>query len=125
MTIRSIVTGRIWKPGEERQSANGRTFTTVTIAIDGQPEGQPRFARVTGFGDEAVALLALGRGAAVAATGRLDLTVWTPEGKPPEVQMRLIADAMLTIAPERERTREGPRQAAQEARHDDAERFPV
>ncbi len=96
--IRGIVHGRVLKVAEAKTSGSGKTFATATVALDGVlNDSGPRFARIVAFGELADRLAALPKGAALAATGRIEMSVWTPDGKPPEAQVKVLVDDLIAV----------------------------
>ena len=96
--IRALISGRLVRTAELKTSSNGKPYATASIAVDGtDTEVGLRFVRVTAFGSHAELLAELPKGTAVSAAGRLEVGLWTPEGKPTEVAGKLLADELVAL----------------------------
>jgi single-stranded DNA-binding protein len=87
-----LVSGTLQKPAEVKQSKAGRAYIVASLIVaDGASENEdsaslPKYWKLLGFDDEVNATLRdLNKGDALAARGRLQLEVWTPDDDSPRI----------------------------------------
>lgn len=105
MTVHVLVTGTLFRAGEQRTSSSGRRYVRATIKAAAADTSGAEFFDLMVFSETAGAELErLEVGERVAVQGALKLELYTPEGKPPRISRTIFADHVLALrAPAKER----------------------
>jgi single-stranded DNA-binding protein len=96
------IAGRLAADAQTKRSANGNEYVQVGIFC---PNGNNRdgtersdYVKLMCFGDAAAKLAGAKKGASVSAIGRLEAGVWTPDGKPPRVDLTVTCWQVMRLA---------------------------
>jgi single-stranded DNA-binding protein len=105
MTARVLLTGTLHKPPDRKVSKNGNGYIIATIR---EETGQStRYWKAFIFDEACIATVEqLGAGSPLSVAGRLEASVWTPDGKEPRVSFSVTVDGVLSARapPRKEKT---------------------
>ncbi len=94
MSITALVSGKLIADPEQRTGQSGKPFVLAKIAAhDGDADA---LVSVMAFGTAAEQLAAMGKGDAVAITGRARVSTWTGRDGSAKAGLSVTADAVLT-----------------------------
>lgn len=94
MSITALVAGKLVADPERRTGASGKPFCLARlVAHNGEAD---EFVSLIAFGSVAEQLAAMGKGDAIAVTGRAKLDKWTGRDGESRTGLSLTADALLT-----------------------------
>ena len=97
MTITALITGKLTADPERRTGPSGKTYVLAKLHAQ-QQDGEAVYVTLFAFGTTTQeVLLALGKGAALSASGSLKLGVWTGQDGQPHVQASMVMDALITL----------------------------
>lgn len=96
------IAGRLTADAQTKRSAAGNEYTTANVAC---PNGSNRdgsertdYVKLMAFGEAAQKLSGARKGASISAIGRLEAGIWTPEGKPPRVDLTVTCWQLMRLA---------------------------
>lgn len=94
MSITALIAGKLIADPDRRMGQSGKPFVLAKVsAHDGDADA---LVSVVAFGPIAEQLGALGKGDAVAVTGRARVTTWEGKDGTSKAGLNLVADAVLT-----------------------------
>jgi single-stranded DNA-binding protein len=94
--IRALITGNLYGDPQARTSQAGKQFVTAKMRADGK-DGASVWCSVIAFGEQADRLLTLGDGAALAVSGRAEVSGWLDKQGEPRAGLSLVADEIATL----------------------------
>jgi single-stranded DNA-binding protein len=94
MSISALITGKLIADPERRNGSSGKPFALARLAA--ATEDGDALVSVIAFGSVCEQLAELGKGDAVALTGRAKVTMWTDRGGNAKAGLSVTADALLT-----------------------------
>jgi single-stranded DNA-binding protein len=94
MSISALVTGKLIADPERRISSSGKPFALAKLAA--ATDDGDALVSVIAFGSVAEQLVELGKGDAVALTGRAKVTTWTDRDGNAKAGLSVTADGLLT-----------------------------
>ena len=97
MSFDVLITGRLVKAPERRTAKNGNAFAVASVAVPTEAD-ESMLASVIAFRSEAVAaLLALGKGDAVALAGKAKLNSWTGSDGTAKHGLSVTVDVVTSV----------------------------
>ena len=94
--IRALITGSLYGDPQARTSQAGKPFVTAKVRADGK-DGVSVWCSIIAFGELAERLATLGANAAVALSGRAELSCWVDKGGEPKAGLSLVVDELATL----------------------------
>lgn len=94
--IRALITGTLYGDPQARTSQAGKPFVTAKVRADGK-NGESVWCSVIAFGEQADRLLTLGDGAALAVSGKAEVSGWLDKQGEPRAGLSLVADEIATL----------------------------
>ena len=94
--IRILATGTLHTDPVQRTSANGNPFTTAKLKADSK-DGVAVWCSLIAFGADAERLATLKAGAALAVSGRCELSAWSNQEGEPKAGLSLVVDELATL----------------------------
>lgn len=94
--IRALVTGTLHADPVQRTSQNGNSYTTGKLRADGK-EGATVWCSLIAFGDTGERLATFKAGAAIAVSGRVEVTAWADKSGNPAAGLSLVVDEVATL----------------------------
>lgn len=92
--IRALITGSLYGDPQARTSQAGKPFVTAKVRADGK-NGESLWCSVIAFGEQADRLLTLGNGAALAVSGKAELSSYTDKQGEPRAGLSVVADCPI------------------------------
>ena len=111
MTARALITGTLYGDPQARTSQAGKSFTTAKIKADGK-DGSTLWVSIIAFNDLADRLLTLKANAAVALSGKLEVSAYTDKQGNPAAGLSVVCDELATLKA-RPKPKAAPAQAQQ------------
>ena len=96
MTARALITGTLYGDPQARTSQAGKSFTTAKIKADGK-DGSTLWVSIIAFNDLADRLLTLKANAAVALSGKLEVSAYTAKDGTPAAGLSVVVDELATL----------------------------
>ena len=109
--IRALLTGQLYGPPQARTSKSGSTFATAKVRADGK-DGSTLWVSIIAFNDLADRLLTLKANAAVALSGKLEVSAYTAKDGTPAAGLSVVCDELATLKA-KPRPKAAPAQAQQ------------
>lgn len=94
--IRALITGSLYGSPASRTSQAGKDFTTAKLRADGK-DGATVWTSLVAFGELAERLATLPAGAALAVSGRAELSAWLDKAGEPKAGLSLVVDELATL----------------------------
>lgn len=94
--IRALITGSLYGSPASRTSQAGKDFTTAKLRADGK-DGATVWTSLVAFGEQAERLATLKPNAAIAVSGRVEVTAWTDKSGNPAAGLSLVVDELATL----------------------------
>lgn len=94
--IRALVTGSLYGQPQARTSQAGKPFTTAKVKADGK-DGAVVWCSIIAFGELADRLMTLGANAAVAVSGKAEVSGWLDKQGEPKAGLSLVVDEIATL----------------------------
>ena len=94
--MRALLTGILYGSPAIRTSQAGKDFTTAKLRADGK-DGATVWASLVAFGELAERLAKLPAGAALAVSGRAELSAWLDKNDEPKAGLSLVVDELATL----------------------------
>lgn len=94
--IRALLTGNLYGEPQARTSKSGSTFATAKVRADGK-DGAALWISIVAFNDVAERLLALPANAAVALSGKLEVSAYTDKQGNPAAGLSVVVDELATL----------------------------
>ncbi len=116
--IRALLTGQLYGPPQARTSKSGSTFATAKVKADGK-DGAVLWVSLVAFGEVADRLLTLPANAALALSGKLEVSAYTDKQGNPAASLSVVCDELATLKA-RPRPKAAPAQQPVMAGFDDA-----
>jgi len=92
---RALIAGHLHGRAEDRSKA-GRPQASATMSLDGGGLG-PSFAGLTARDGVATRLLALDAGDPLAVVGRLEVSVYSRDGREHEARVRVLVEELVAL----------------------------
>ena len=96
MTARALITGTLYGDPQARTSQAGKSFTTAKIKADGK-DGSTLWVSIIAFNDLADRLLTLKANAAVALSGKLEVSAYIAKNGEPAAGLSVVCDELATL----------------------------
>ena len=94
--IRALLTGQLYGPPQARTSKSGSTFATAKVKADGK-DGAVLWVSLVAFGEVADRLLTLPANAALALSGKLEVSAYTDKQGNPAASLSVVCDELTTL----------------------------
>ena len=94
--IRALVTGSLYGDPQTRTSQAGKSYVTAKVRADGK-DGSSVWCSIIAFGELADRLMTLGNGAALAVSGKAEVSGWIDKQGEPRAGLSLVADEIATL----------------------------
>lgn len=94
--IRALVTGSLYGDPQTRTSQAGKSYVTAKVRADGK-DGSSVWCSIIAFGELADRLMTLGNGAALAVSGKAEVSGWLDKSGEPRAGLSLVADEIATL----------------------------
>lgn len=94
--MRALLTGTLYGSPAIRTSQAGKDFTTAKLRADGK-DGATVWTSLVAFGELAERLATLPAGAALAVSGRAELSAWLDKNGEPKAGLSLVVDELATL----------------------------
>lgn len=94
--IRALLTGTLYGDPQARTSKSGSTFATAKVRADGK-DGTVLWISLVAFNDVAERLLALPPNAAVALSGKLEVSAYVAKNGEPAAGLSVVVDELATL----------------------------
>lgn len=94
--IRALVSGTLYGSPQARTSQSGKPFTTAKLKADGK-DGAVVWCSLVAFGEQAERLATLKDGAAIAVSGRCELSAYLDKSGEPKAGLSVVADEIATL----------------------------
>lgn len=114
--IRALVAGVLYGQPQPRTSQSGKNFTTAKVKADGK-DGSIVWCSVIAFGEQAERLAGMKDGAALAVSGRCELSAWLDKSGEPKAGLSVVIDEIAALRGAHKPTGETPRRIRPQGRH--------
>lgn len=94
--IRALITGTLYGNPQTRTSQAGKQFVTAKVRADGK-DGASVWCSVIAFGELADRLMTLGNGAALAVSGKAEVTAYYDKQGEARAGLSLVVDEVATL----------------------------
>lgn len=94
--IRTLLTGNLYGEPQARTSKSGSTFATAKVKADGK-DGAVLWISIVAFNEVADRLLTLPANAAVALSGKLEVSAYTAKTGEPAAGLSVVVDELATL----------------------------
>ena len=94
--IRALITGTLYGDPQARTSQAGKSFATAKIRADGK-DGAVLWVSLVAFGEVADRLLTLPANAALALSGKLEVSAYTDKQGNPAASLSVVCDELATL----------------------------
>ena len=94
--IRALATGTLHDAPQQRTSQTGNPYTTAKLRADGK-DGNSAWCSLIAFGEVGERLATLKAGAALAVSGRCELSAWLNQEGEPKAGLSLVVDELATL----------------------------
>mgnify|MGYP003586016539 CR=1 FL=1 len=94
--IRTLLTGNLYGEPQARTSKSGSTFATAKVRADGK-DGAVLWISIVAFNEVADRLLTLPANAAVALSGKLEVSAYTAKTGEPAAGLSVVVDELATL----------------------------
>lgn len=94
--IRALCTGTLYGSPQARTGASGKAYTVAKLKADGK-EGVSVWCSLIAFGEQAERLASLQQGAAVAVSGRCEVSAWINREGEAAGGLSLVVDELATL----------------------------
>lgn len=94
--IRALVTGTLYGDPQARTSQSGKSFTTAKLKADGK-DGATVWVSLVAFGEQAERLATLKAGAAIAVSGKAELSAYLNKAGEPAAGLSVVVDELATL----------------------------
>ena len=94
--IRCLATGTLYNAPQARTSAAGKPYTTAKLRADGK-DGSSVWCSLIGFGEIGERLATLKEGAAVAVSGRCEVSAWLNRDGEATGGLSVVIDELATL----------------------------
>lgn len=94
--IRTLLTGNLYGEPQARTSKSGSTFATAKVRADGK-DGAVLWISIVAFNEVADRLLTLPANAAVALSGKLEVSAYTAKNGEPAAGLSVVVDELATL----------------------------
>jgi single-strand DNA-binding protein len=94
--IRALVTGTLYGDPQARTSQAGKQYVTAKVRADGK-DGASVWCSIIAFGELADRLMTLGANAAVAVSGKAEVSGWIDKSGEPKAGLSLVVDELATL----------------------------
>ncbi len=94
--IRTLLTGTLYGEPQARQSKTGSTFATAKVRADGKDD-TVLWISIVAFNEVAERLLALPANAAVALSGKLEVSAYVAKDGSPAAGLSVVVDELATL----------------------------
>ena len=94
--IRTLLTGNLYGEPQARTSKSGSTFATAKVKADGK-DGAVLWISIVAFNEVADRLLTLPANAAVALSGKLEVSAYTAKNGEPAAGLSVVVDELATL----------------------------
>lgn len=96
--IRVLTTGTVYADPAARTSQAGKPFTTAKLRADGK-DGSTVWVSLVAFADLAERLATLKAGAAIAVSGRAEVSAYLSKSGEPAAGLSVVIDELATLRP--------------------------
>lgn len=122
--IDALITAKLFKKAEPRQSKNGNTFVTAKLTM-ADADQQRQFVNVIAFREPVCnALLALDVGDSLAVAGALKVATWSDKSGETRISYDLTAENVTTLYAVRKKRNQTQQSEQQDNGHQPAGDFP-
>ena len=94
--IRALVTGSLYGEPQARTSQSGKKYATAKLRADGK-DGSSVWCSLIAFGEQADRLMTLSANAAVAVSGKAEVSGWIDKQGEPKAGLSLVVDELSTL----------------------------
>ena len=94
--IRALITGSLYGNPQARTSQAGKPFVTAKVRADGK-NGESVWCSIIAFGEQAERLATLNNGAALAVSGKAELSSYTDKQGEPHAGLSVVVDEVATL----------------------------
>ncbi len=94
--IRALITGTLYGDPQARTSQAGKSFTTAKVKADGK-DGAVLWVSIVAFGDLADRLLTMRANAALALSGKLEVSAYIAKNGEPAAGLSVVCDELATL----------------------------
>ena len=94
--IRTLLTGNLYGEPQARTSKSGSTFATAKVKADGK-DGAVLWISIVAFNEVADRMLTLPANAAVALSGKLEVSAYTAKTGEPAAGLSVVVDELATL----------------------------
>lgn len=113
--IRALVSGVLYGPPQARTSQSGKSFVTAKLKADSK-DGAVVWCSLIAFGETADRLATMRDGAAIAVSGRCELSAYLDKTGNPAAGLSLVADEIAALRATPKPTGETPRRIRPQGR---------
>ena len=96
MTARALITGTLYGDPQARTSQAGKPFTTAKVRADGK-DGAVLWVSIVAFNDLADRLLTMKANAALALSGKLEVSAYIAKNGEPAAGLSVVCDELATL----------------------------
>ena len=94
--IRALLTGQLYGDPQARTSQAGKTFATAKVRADGK-DGSTLWVSIIAFNDLADRLLTMKANAALALSGKLEVSAYIAKNGEPAAGLSVVCDELATL----------------------------
>jgi len=94
--IRALITGSLYGDPQARTSQAGKVYATAKVRADGK-DGASVWCSIIAFGELADRLMTLGNGAALAVSGKAEVSGWIDKQGEPRAGLSLVVDELAAL----------------------------
>ena len=94
--IRALITGSLYGDPQARTSQAGKPFVTAKVRADGK-NGESVWCSIIAFGELAERLATLPAGAALAVSGKAEVSGWLDKQGEPKAGLSVVVDEIAAL----------------------------